>query len=135
MANTENLAKVIKAIGSQKIRGQKYKFNMGEYVHIDWDDIPNADWCETACCIGGTAWALMNPKMTPRETRDSFLDDIHSLDKIRNWLGLTSRESEDLFMAYGYNKTDFPAITPKEAINTLNHLNDTGKVNWSQANA
>lgn len=75
--------------------------------------------CGTCGCIGGWAQALLSKKGEPEEFEP------------RDLLGLTSDEAEELFYPRLPNDRLWNSVTIPEAVKVLDHLIETGKVDWS----
>lgn len=78
--------------------------------------------CGTTACIAGHAYALFKPEIQCRK--------IGSMDLVRDvrlLLDLTPEQAMDLFW-----RTSFKG-TPAQAANVIQHLANTGKVDWTKA--
>lgn len=113
--NAANVQRVIDAIKNERIGNTYVKF-----AFETWNAGIN---CGTSACIGGTACLLAG-------SRDTCLADQDA----RAFLDISCEQSEELFYAWKYR--DLRAlrlneITRRHAIRTLEHLRDTGNVDWS----
>lgn len=100
-------------------------FNMDRWLQTDIegaDDRPIGEvvhTCGTVACIAGHAVALFKPKERVRET--SIWATAEEL------LGLTDDQSSDLFLP-GIQWAD---ATAEKAASVLDHLANTGEIDWS----
>lgn len=120
MPNTKNINRVIRAIRAEKIA----KFNlMYWWAGPDgWSATRDTPACDTAACIGGFAEALLR-KGRPGGFglgADGFL-------------GLDYNQGTELFYPDERVVPDYRAVTKEQAIAVLEHLRDTGEVNWNVA--
>lgn len=99
------------------------RFNMNywaAYVENE-DDVENIvevlHNCGTVACIGGWTNAI-------------FGDETESTYDAAKHLGLSDRTAHSLFYPWGISKS-FDEITIDEAIQVLDHLIETGEVDWS----
>lgn len=145
--NRTNLQTLIDALRTHTLAEQKdVGFNMSTYIGRPnlWRDQPmNTDHsgrnCGTVACIAGhAAWLATDAD----EVRDIDLTVVPDLAK--KWLGLDEYTARELFLG-GYSRPDSPefldyltldqlsAVTLDQAIAVLEHLRDTGAVNWPKA--
>lgn len=111
-------------------------FNMGSFISGDIEYAPGErtaseapHWCGTTLCLAGFAVAANLPYTL-----------IENIDQARGMraLGITEDQAEDLFVP-GYIGTEDDSPTPicetdpERGIKVLEHLRDTGKVDWSVA--
>lgn len=131
MANKANIGKVIDAILNESVNG--VGFNMSTFGARtsggDYTD-HSGRGCGTVACIAGWARALRNGANAD-EVSDQWssisIDDGWELEA--NWLGLSHRQGELLFLGLGCGSM-LEDITLEQAVGTLCHLADTGEVNW-----
>lgn len=83
--------------------------------------------CGTPACIAGWASSLACPEGRPKTSYGRTMD----AEEVANiWLDLTYQEGSDLYIASGLN-VELSRITPEQAATVLDHLAETGKVDWS----
>jgi hypothetical protein len=78
--------------------------------------------CGTCACIGGWTARLFLPP-----------DELWSLSGVRRALGITSEDAERLFFWGGAGPTTvkWSDTTAGQAVRVLDHLMETGRVEWS----
>ena len=87
--------------------------------------------CGAVCCIAGAAVLLSGP--LPQETAD-LLEETGDVSwsflhtEARSLLGLGPSAAKALFVPEGFTS---PQIRPAHAVKVLEHLRDTGEVDWS----
>jgi hypothetical protein len=88
--------------------------------YFSQDKTPLED-CGTVSCIAGWAATLANL---------TNLNFFFPLRQAANWLGLTTKEAEQL--SYGYNTLgiSFVDITPEEVIAHLDQMIETQTLDW-----
>lgn len=135
MPNTENINKVIDVLRNETlVKSYKIGFNM-----MVWkDSAPDRlDGCDTCCCIGGTANMLEAIEQGSLWAYTDGRVGFHrSHTTAAAWLGLNSTDADKLFYPYNVcvkGESDWSRITPAAAIACLEHLRDTGEVNWNRA--
>lgn len=74
--------------------------------------------CGTVCCIGG--WT--NLVLGPDEPRERW-----SVSKARGRLDISYTQADELFFGAGVSS----AVGPAQAVAVLDHLLETGEVDWS----
>lgn len=124
MANAENINKVIASIRGEIEATKDVGFNMSDWVgpaEIEADDRTGRN-CGTIACIAGHAYLVSGG-----EDRDATSDDV--VPAAQEFLDLKSGSADELFYAYGSGESMYD-ITSEQAIRTLEHLRDTGEVNW-----
>lgn len=150
MPNLKNIDKLITAIKDGEVGKDKpFKFGMANWIvprkvtnkgARDDDYIPT-EWCNTACCIGGAAWALMHPKRSPKALYQSFhgegryersWGDESPTEAIADWLGISTYEAQDLFGGR-YANVGLAKITKRQGIKVLKNLRNVGEVDWDYA--
>lgn len=103
--NVENISRVQEAI-----LAAPEKFNMNH-------------WCGTAMCIGG--WCNF---LEGKGTVGADGDMIDEHERAAAFLGMDFLEASDLFfpnVLVGWDE-----ITPRQAVDHLEHIKNGGKVNW-----
>jgi hypothetical protein len=123
MANAENIRLVIEAIRTGDGHPE-IGFNMYEYTPVD--DVPDQSGrgCGTAMCIGGWAYTLSTGEPANTDRRYGIRDIA------ADYLGLTIPDAGTLFYAEGAGQST-DDITADRAIAVLEHLIETGEVDWS----
>lgn len=149
--NKTNIRRVI-----DQIKAEPKRFNMSVYVgtlnpdpeddiypHVEdegHDTSVLAKSCGTVACIAGWAAYLAQPNKPPTST-------AHMTEIAAEFLGLSApnavdlgedhNETDRLFFGWLPDRYDRPnglsldAIAPEQAIKVLEHLIDTGEVDWS----
>lgn len=101
-----------------------YTFNMN-YWKAPAEEVLKEDiqpWntdCGTFMCIGGAV--------------QQFFGDKDRLTYARELLDLDYETSEALFYPEGFSVMDWSYITPNQAADVIDHLIETGEVDWSIA--
>lgn len=102
----------------------------GEFDMTNWQHKGHA--CGTPSCMAGWAtWIVEGRPTGPLEHLHSECEDAAA-----QYLGLTYEQADELFLPFdaetaeGYDTNN---IQPHHAIAVLEHLRDTGKVDWSFA--
>lgn len=102
------------------------RFDMSIYVGARGGDAPDATEvgpymkdCGTAACIAGWAVALLAP--------DSEAGAVQ--ETAARLFGLNDQDGDELFVPF----RDRRRITTSQAVLTLDHLLNTGEVDWSRA--
>lgn len=116
--NVENINKVIETI--RGLKPERFDMNVWAETRGGWFASPERllTECGTCGCIGGWTNALF--------------DGCGRADA-RDALGLTHEEANALFYPYGLGGPDGQwRITRRQAIRVLEHLRDTGEVDWSK---
>jgi len=136
--NTENILKVAAAIAEAPAE----RFIMGTFLtsvensHCYTGTRASRTACGTAGCIAG--WANLvkfrmvnNPKALTELPTGSF----HSIGQ--HFLGLVGEQSNDLFLMNNLSISEFDELPgdarKAAAVNVLEHLVKTGKVDWRKA--
>ena len=132
-----------------KKEGQKFVFDMNYFVRIPEENVKvdgghvEPSLCGTQCCIAGLATILGNPA----SVKEKFSKELESghlytnlghyhLDneiEARKLLGLSIVKSHQLFYGNLPNgqSIDLETIKPEHAVTVIDHLIETGKVDWS----
>lgn len=126
MANEANIRKVI-----EMIKNEAYYFNMSDWclneIEVARYDARYPDnICGTPACIGGWAQAI-------RKQEQIESGEVRTVDfgtDADDWLGLTEDETEALF--YPETDAEWKDITREQAIAHLEHIIETGEVNWKK---
>lgn len=116
-----------------------------EDVNFDYSVVLDPERsCGTAACIAGWCWVLnygdrKGRHPGPRAIYNAFVRGIKMMDEPRKFLGLTTMEAGELFIARGFrnnrpNYLGIYEITRQMVVNTLDHLIETGRVDWAAAN-
>lgn len=124
MPNIELINKVINVIKEEENFFSMSDFFVSEAMRGS-DDLPEEVYevkCGTPACICGWVQKIVDPKL-----KGSELGDTTAAAKA---LGLTYNDSDNLFYALHAGKP-WSEITRHEAVKVLEHLRDTGKVDWS----
>ena len=131
--NTDNINLVIASIRGEIEATKTAGFNMNHFVadtSHDVEDMTGRD-CGTIACIAGHAY-LLDKQASPNAEAHAYRATTSYLDVGAEFLGITdSDDAERLF--YGSNYDRLEDITPEQAITVLEHLRDTGNVNWGIA--
>lgn len=116
--NKENIQQVIDVLKSEEgLEG--VTFDMATFYGED-------EVCGTVACIAGHAALLADPNaFTPRRARPAY-------DIARSWLDISVEQADKLFYALNFPGSIFD-ITKAQAIAALEHLRDTGEVDWMTA--
>lgn len=95
-------------------------FDMGLWYHNDEDD-----GCGTVACIAGWTDVIFWPQLLG-------IDRSENLEqRAQDALGLTEDEADQLFVPNIYDLDwHFDDFTTRHAVKVLDHLLETGKVNW-----
>lgn len=124
MPNVENINLVIEAI-----RDEANFFNMADYDEgVVTDNVP----CGTPACICG--WANYIRKGTLADGIE--WNELASNKRAADWLGITDIDGWDELFCPSDPETEDPGyewwagITRAQAIETLERLRDTGKIEW-----
>jgi hypothetical protein len=131
--NKENIQKVIDAIEAEAVGGRRVGFNMSGYIcvpnRVDTPKNYKGDVCGTAACIAGYAYLALSLE-EGRDFEDVLLRGARSgmyvAETAQDWLGLTDRQSDELFAPFHYSG----AIPPSAGVQVLKHLLETGEVDW-----
>ena len=106
-------------------------FDMGDWPHIDKSDaeyIAGGHYCGTPVCIGGHGEALI--RVSGERPDDSSI----SVKDVGGWLGLSGKKFNALFFPRREDAgIDMLDITQAQAIRCLDHLIETGEVDWRAA--
>jgi hypothetical protein len=114
--NIKNLTKLVKVLESDKAQEH---FNMSVVCTG-----PDINTCGAVACIGGWANLIQHGDK-------AYAGDYRPLYEAGNWLGLAEDQSMLLFLPPG----EFVYLTnPKDGAKVVQHLIETGKVNWSILN-
>lgn len=119
--NVANINKLIETLRTIK----PARFNMSAWA-VDGEEWPvkpadllaNRGPCGTCGCIGGWANAVFETERGPELAAAA--------------LGLSEDDSEALFYPRGVSPDIWERITRRQAIRVLEHLRDTGEVDWSK---
>lgn len=100
--------------------------------------------CGTIGCIAGWCWVLnyedrYGRRPNAKSVSGAFVHGINMMNEPRNFLGLTTDAADELFIARRFrnDREEFLCpndITREMALNTLDHLIETGRVDWASAN-
>lgn len=103
------------------------RMNMAHWIAQDGRD-PNDDhWCGTTCCIAGFAIVSKYGKVV----NPYGPEPIPLVETAREYLGINDEQAEQLF----YAPTEAAwKITADSGIKLLEHLRDTGEVDWTIIN-
>lgn len=124
MANAENINRVIASIKGEIEATKEIGFNMGDYVTKDAYDLSGRS-CGTVACIAGHAYSIVKNGVVDTEVAWREAEDVGA-----EFLDLGMSDADALFYGYGAS-CPLDAITPQKAIRTLEHLRDTGEVDWT----
>ena len=129
MVNVANVNRVIEAIrlGSKARPGMGFNMNYWQSEPDDYSSIVDKSGrgCGTVACIGGWCNLL--------EEHDTGTPRISSSRKAAEFLGIDDiTAAEDLFYPDFAITTDYDSITADQAIAVLEHLRDTGEVDWAR---
>lgn len=124
----------IKGVITQLSKIPDRKFNMGDWIKGTIPKVMGTPQqianekhaCGTSACIAGWTTLLY---------ADEPVKGQLTSDKARDLLDLTNLQAEQLFFAQDTNRkrvVPLATITRKQAINVLNRLLLTGKVDWSK---
>jgi hypothetical protein len=135
--NVENIRALAARLRAPATQGH---FNMGMF--LSFIDKPtnlarDIHTCGTTACIAGYAVLLAEPTLMVRD-QGPFCDDYCEGDyapsnshrgplwvKAADWLGIDDDAAEKLFVSHTSAST-----TPEQAAQVLDHLIETGNVNW-----
>jgi len=122
MPNIENINKLIEVLKSDRAKDH---FNMNFWFGNEkgYSLLPSEiNECGTVACIGGWCNVLQY-----EEKADKFYNVHYQDSDARDWLGLDAATAGDLFYSY----ESFGITNPLDVIPVLEHLRDTGEVDWS----
>lgn len=130
MINLENLARLRDAI----ITGdghQEVGFNLFDWVDFSDNIVKDQSnrGCLTTACLGG--WCRILQENTVPNVGSQFGSSY--LKSTSDFLGIDYEEAENLCYASHTHKYK-RIITVEETLKVLDHLRDTGKVDWSIIN-
>jgi len=116
--NKENIQKLIDVLKSEEgLKG--VTFDMATFYGED-------EICGTVACIAGHAALLTDPNaFTPRRAGTAY-------NIARSWLDISVEQANKLFYALNFPGSIFD-ITEDQAVAALEHLRDTGEVDWVAA--
>jgi len=128
MVNKAAIDKVIASIRGEVERTKDLGFNMGFAVENGETDRTKRG-CGTVACIAGHTY-VNKVGRSPSRVADNY-NWSELFDTAQEELGLTGEQRAQLFFAENTKYYDnLEAITPGQAIRTLEHLRDTGRVSW-----
>lgn len=135
MANAEHINQVIASIRGEMEVTKNVGFQMEDYICPNDDNCPigydtTGRNCGTVACIAGHAHLIANDGRTWGSG-----GEVHSSGQ--HFLELDNEDANNLFYAWGArdengNLRDMRKIPPDRAIRTLEHLRDTGEVDWNR---
>lgn len=115
--NVDNINRVIEAIRTEK----EIQFSMPDWFK------PQVEGCKTVCCIGGTCAVVGKFKTVA----DTYNAPFHYIPITAKWLGITEDDAHELCCAEELeDDCSLEDITKDTAIACLEHLRDTGNVDW-----
>lgn len=122
MPNIENINKLIEVLKSDRAKNH---FNMSVWLDNgkSYPPLPSEiNKCGTVACIGGWCNVLQY-----EENPDKFYAADYQALEETDWLGLDDDSAHALF----YSSVSFGITDPLDVIPVLEHLRDTGEVDWS----
>lgn len=127
MANKRNINRVIASIKGEIKATEQIGFNMEDFV-TDTSGDRSGRHCGTVACIAGHAHILK----TKEDPKTCFFAAGRIVESGKEYLKLSYEDAEELFYANALQEDgqSLDDITPEQAIRTLEHLRDTGEVDW-----
>lgn len=139
--NKERILMVADAMEQGLVRG--LGFNMAGWFHnknsLEELKDMSGRGCGTTCCGAGWTVHVMAKASTFAPTKSDLIvigneaanRDFYSIQELATeWLGLTPRESNDLFMGAPAGEP-LEEVTLHQAVNVWRYLAATGKVDWN----
>ncbi len=140
--NVENINKLIKWLEQDLEKNNGEHFLMNRWVTDLTTGLTASryEFCKTAFCLGGSCYILAETEkgLTPKEINLAVTGE-YFLEYGANYLGINKPEAYNLFYMHDctIGTTTFDYLPQKKrlqaAINVLENLRDSGKVDWDEA--
>lgn len=137
--NVDRINQVIASIKGEIARTEKLGFNMNFFLKKAEDE-ESVDLTGRSCgiiaCIAGHAYAVLRDNESPEDIDPANSTEYWDIPHVAQlWLDISPEDADLLFYAQGEHGHVgsvilLEDITPALAIRTLEHLRDTGKVDW-----